>query len=229
MSLLKGNQQKSLIWTPQNCCSHDVRHPRLPFYFTDFFPYLGPMGRKTGKRTRSNKKKRQSAVAPASGKRKTGDSEKQKCHQRNVASAVSLSRSEDLSKRGSSRSVKMLIAERSSLYKKQAKERSVLKRHLVDLKERRERIRKGDTAKMDRRELGKYIRQLRKEQTEKHEDELRSVEETLHRLRARRQAKHEREANDEWTDVESDVDEMPEGTETTDPEQLRAMFANLTA
>lgn len=51
--------------------------------------------------------------------------------------------------------------ERSVMLKKHAKERVALRDHIRELAERRNRIKKGVNAKAERRELGKYIRQLR--------------------------------------------------------------------
>ncbi|CUG88788.1 Hypothetical protein, putative [Bodo saltans] len=69
-----------------------------------------------------------------------------------------------------------LPKQRSETLKRQATERMVLKEHLRELKERRLRTRKGPDAKTERRELGKYIKQLETEQKQNHSKELGDIE-----------------------------------------------------
>lgn len=56
---------------------------------------------------------------------------------------------------------------RSQLLKNQAKERLLLKQQIHELQAKRLRTRKGVDAKMERREIGKYITNLRKQMTVK--------------------------------------------------------------
>ncbi|KAF8282177.1 hypothetical protein TcBrA4_0083870 [Trypanosoma cruzi] len=113
-----------------------------------------------------------------------------------------------------------LRKERSQLLKQQAAERMVLKEHTRELEARRLRIRKGENAKMERRELGKYIRQLKEEQKAKHQSELLSIEEAVKKNGGKKEYDMKYDA-DEWEDVEGDVDEF-------DEDELQSMFAHLT-
>lgn len=74
-----------------------------------------------------------------------------------------------------------LPKQRSEMLKRQATERMVLKEHLRDLKERRLRTRKGPDAKTERREMGKYIKQLETEMKQNHSQELGNIE---HQIKA---------------------------------------------
>lgn len=117
---------------------------------------------------------------------------------------------------------------KSRLVKQQVAERMVLKEHLRDLEARKDRIRRGDSAKTERRELAKYIRQLKEEQQVKHASELQNVEAELKRLiderdnvRAARAAAGVDEEDADWEDVEDGVDDA-------DEDELQRMFAHLT-
>ncbi|KAH9589190.1 hypothetical protein LSM04_003744 [Trypanosoma melophagium] len=117
--------------------------------------------------------------------------------------------------------LRSLRKERSQLLKRQAAERMVLKEHTRDLEARRQRIRKGENAKMERRELGKYIRQLQAEQTTKHQSELRAIEEAI-RIQDSTKRSDTKQVEEDWEDIEDDdVDEMDEN-------ELQEMFAHLT-
>lgn len=125
--------------------------------------------------------------------------------------------------------VEVLHKQRSKLMKQQAAERMVLKEHLRDLEARKDRIRRGDTAKTERRELAKYIRQLKQEQQVKHASELSNVEAELKRLtdqrdqvRASRVAAGMNEEDADWEDVgDANEDDINE-------DELQRMFAHLT-
>ena len=108
------------------------------------------MGRSTGKRTRAVQKKTKVKISKrtqaAFGKKKAK------------------STAETATKR------------RSVLLKKQAQERMVLKAHMCQLKQRRAKTVRGKEAKQERREMGKYIRQLAKEQGTKHKSERLAAE-----------------------------------------------------
>ncbi|KAG5481388.1 hypothetical protein LSCM4_07100 [Leishmania orientalis] len=125
--------------------------------------------------------------------------------------------------------IESLKKQKSRLLKQQAAERMVLKEHMRDLEARKDRIRRGETAKTERRELAKYIRQLKQEQQVKHASDLSNVEAELKRLidqrdevRAARAAAGMNEEDTDWEDVgdadDSDVDE----------DELQRMFAHLT-
>ncbi|ORC92692.1 uncharacterized protein TM35_000034450 [Trypanosoma theileri] len=117
--------------------------------------------------------------------------------------------------------LRALQKERSQLLKRQAAERMVLKEHTRDLEARRQRIRKGENAKTERRELGKYIRQLREEQTSKHESELRAIEEAI-KIQDSTKRCNTKRVEEDWEDIEDDdVDEIDEN-------ELQDMFAHLT-
>ncbi|EAN78687.1 uncharacterized protein TEOVI_000424700 [Trypanosoma equiperdum] len=114
-----------------------------------------------------------------------------------------------------------LRTERSKLLKRQAAERMVLKEHTRELEARRQRIRKGEDAKMERRELGKYIRQLQKEQEEKHRKELGAIEEAI-LLRTGKKAINKICQHEEWEDIDDDDEEG------VGEHELHEMFAHLT-
>ncbi|KAL7701070.1 hypothetical protein NQL31_005333 [Lotmaria passim] len=125
--------------------------------------------------------------------------------------------------------IETLRKTKSQLMKRQAAERMVLKEHLRDLEARKDRLRRGDSAKTERRELAKYIRQLKQEQQVKHASELQNVEAELKRLiderdnvRAARAAAGMKEEDADWEDVEDEVDE------DVDEDELQRMFAHLT-
>ena len=101
------------------------------------------------------------------------------------------------------------VRRRSLMLKRHAAERMALKEHLTALEEKRRHIRKGEDAKLQRRELGKYIRKLMEEQAKKHETELVAVQGEL------RDA-HKRVALETNTSVEA-ISEI----------ELKNMFAHL--
>ncbi|KAG5507634.1 hypothetical protein JKF63_06583 [Porcisia hertigi] len=122
--------------------------------------------------------------------------------------------------------IESLKKQKSKLLKQQAAERMVLKEHMRDLEARKARIRRGETAKTERRELAKYIRQLKQEQQVKHTSELSNVEAELKRLMDERDqvrataGKNEEDAD--WEDIgDADDDDVNE-------EDLQRMFAHLT-
>jgi septal ring factor EnvC (AmiA/AmiB activator) len=124
--------------------------------------------------------------------------------------------------------IESLQKTKSRLMKQQVAERMVLKEHLRELEARKDRIRRGDSAKTERRELAKYIRQLKQEQQVKHASELQNVEAELQRLiderddvRAARAAAGMNEEDADWEDVEDGVDDI-------DEDELQRMFAHLT-
>ncbi|KPA78585.1 hypothetical protein ABB37_06185 [Leptomonas pyrrhocoris] len=124
--------------------------------------------------------------------------------------------------------VESLQKTKSRLMKQQVVERMVLKEHLRDLEARKDRIRRGDSAKTERRELAKYIRQLKQEQQVKQASELQNVEVELKRLiderdnvRAVRTAAGVNEEDADWEDVEDEVEDV-------DEDALQRMFAHLT-
>ncbi|KAG5481707.1 hypothetical protein CUR178_07060 [Leishmania enriettii] len=125
--------------------------------------------------------------------------------------------------------IESLKKQKSRLLKQQAAERMVLKEHMRDLEARKDRIRRGETAKTERRELAKYIRQLKQEQQVKHASDLSNVEAELKRLieqrdevRAARAAAGMNEEDADWEDV-GDADDND-----VDEDELQRMFAHLT-
>ncbi|AIN97279.1 hypothetical protein LPMP_180980 [Leishmania panamensis] len=125
--------------------------------------------------------------------------------------------------------IESLKKQKSKLLKQQAAERMVLKEHMRDLEARKNRIRRGETAKTERRELAKYIRQLKQEQQVKHASELTNVEMELKRLinerdkvRTARVADGMNEEDVDWEDIgDADNDDVNE-------DELQRMFAHLT-
>ncbi|XQJ26429.1 hypothetical protein NXY56_002391 [Leishmania guyanensis] len=125
--------------------------------------------------------------------------------------------------------IESLKKQKSKLLKQQAAERMVLKEHMRDLEARKNRIRRGETAKTERRELAKYIRQLKQEQQVKHASELTNVEMELKRLinerdkvRTARVADGMNEEDVDWEDIgDADDDDVNE-------DELQRMFAHLT-
>lgn len=131
---------------------------------------------------------------------------------------------------------------KSELLKKQAVERMVLKERLRELSEKKKRLRRGENVKAERRELGKYIRQLREQCAKKHALELQEVEEEAEACKNRHsksshalvgplnqspykhmRTKHQAGFQD-WEDVSSDDEEVEE----VKKEDMLQMFANLT-
>ncbi|CAJ1007404.1 hypothetical protein Q4I28_002718 [Leishmania naiffi] len=125
--------------------------------------------------------------------------------------------------------IESLKKQKSKLLKQQAAERMVFKEHMRDLEARKNRIRRGETAKTERRELAKYIRQLKQEQQAKHASELTNVEMELKRLinerdkvRTARVADGMNEEDVDWEDIgDADDDDVNE-------DELQRMFAHLT-
>nr|CCC94343.1 conserved hypothetical protein [Trypanosoma congolense IL3000] len=122
--------------------------------------------------------------------------------------------------KGSREALDTLRKQRSKLLKRQAAERMVLKEHTRELEARRHRIKRGENAKMERRELGKYIRQLQEEHKKKHQQELAAIEEAILMQKGgvNSNASHH---SDEWEDVDSEED--------FGEDELHEMFAHLTA
>ncbi|CAJ1022245.1 hypothetical protein Q4I30_002823 [Leishmania utingensis] len=125
--------------------------------------------------------------------------------------------------------IESLKKQKSKLLKQQAAERMVLKEHMRDLEARKNRIRRGETAKTERRELAKYIRQLKQEQQVKHASELTNVEMELKRLinerdkvRTARVADGMNEEDVDWEDI-GDADD-----DVVNEDELQRMFAHLT-
>lgn len=134
-----------------------------------------------------------------------------------------------------------LRKKKSELLKRQAAERMVLKERLRELTEKKNRIKKGENAKVERRELNKYIRQLREQIVKKHSQGLKEVEQSIEKAREnpsqRRRAgylpsgipstlyrhQRQREVGSDWVDESSDSDDssIPE-------EEMVQMFSHLT-
>lgn len=192
------------------------------------------MGRSTGQRSRVVKKKKVKVVKALEQRRTAG---------KKVASSMRTVNGEKVNRRQASKL-------KSQLLKRQAKEKVVLKHHIRELEDRRKKIVRGQNARMERRELAKYIRQLGDEQAQKHERELAEAETVLARAsgetreldraawRAARTADDAAAAaddDDEWTDVEDDDDSQGAGgsddddadARTTEPSKLKQLFANL--
>jgi hypothetical protein len=72
-----------------------------------------------------------------------------------------------------------LRREVTALRKRHVQERSVLKQHLQELKQRRANLRRGADAKNERREMGKYMRTLKAQQEEKHAKELAELQQRV--------------------------------------------------
>lgn len=118
-----------------------------------------------------------------------------------------------------------LKKKRSELLKRQAAERMVLKERLRDLMDRRSRLRKGEKSKVERRELNKYIRELKEQLTKRHASALADVNSEISSLYASGNRKpssalHADEEEDDW----EDEPEEPEGAA-----DILQMFSHLTA
>lgn len=139
---------------------------------------------------------------------------------------------------------------RTALRKQQQVERMTLKQHTAELERRRVSIRKGDSAKQERRELGKYIRQLKEEQLTKHKTDLASVQAELHQVIDEGEEKFERKRNPknknvfgqqqrneeeeaDRNDVDDgdggweDVPQLGDDDDSMDEDGLQDMFAHL--
>ena len=156
------------------------------------------MGRSTGKRTRLVKKRK---VKLAKG---------------NATASAQAGKN----RAGGKTSLKDAEKQRSALLKRHAKEKVVLKHHLRELEDRRAKIVRGQNARMERRELGKYIRQLRQEQLTKHERELSEAETSVNKIKGVKKPKKfklpgadDDGDDDGWVDVGTDdEDDEAEGS-----------------
>lgn len=142
-----------------------------------------------------------------------------------------------------------LKKKKAELLKQQAAERMVLKERLRELTDKKNRMRKGENVKAERRELGKYIRDLREQLLKKHADDLAAIQKELEAATARpREAKrtrcliapgvpatlyrHQEDAfqdNDvDWTDEdEADDDDIEGHREPLGDDEIRKMFSHL--
>ncbi len=77
--------------------------------------------------------------------------------------------------RGAPSAGALAVRQASALRKKHAQERMVLKEHMAELKRKRRVRSRGDDAATERRQMGKYMRQLRGQQIAKHASELQGV------------------------------------------------------
>lgn len=136
------------------------------------------VNRRVGKRPRFNQKKK----LKISSRLLAGANRPAETNENEEAPASPPTRvNKKSSKKSSANSVKenktlSLPKRKSQTLKRQAAERMVLKEHIRELKARRLRTRKGDDAKTERREIGKFIRQLEAEQKKKHEAELKTLD-----------------------------------------------------
>ncbi|CCW61267.1 unnamed protein product [Phytomonas sp. EM1] len=136
----------------------------------------------------------------------------------------------------SAATLSVLKRKRSLVLKRQAAERMVLKEHLRELEARRAAIRRGENAKTERRELGKYVRELKGEMRLKHTSELQNVEAELVRLiEAKKQRRGDR-LDEEGCNGDTshpqdweDLDDEEESVGSMDEKKLQDMFSHLTA
>jgi hypothetical protein len=129
--------------------------------------------------------------------------------------------------------------DRSQLLKRHAKDEIVLKKHLRDLADRKAKIIRGQNARMERRELGKYMRQLKAEQEAKHAKERGDADALVARASGRgprfaRRTRPNRAFTAPATGANAgDGDDVGvasptgEGGKDMSSDQLRQMFANL--
>lgn len=150
------------------------------------------------------------------------------------------------SRRGEKSSLVQLKKKKSEILKRQAVEKMVFKERLQELLEKKNRMRKGENVKVERRELGKYIRQLQSQLAEKHKNELTGILEDLaattapptgtqknRRLLApgvpvllyRHQKEDPNEDDQDWVDENDDDD----NNEPMLHEDVIQMFSHLTA
>lgn len=124
-----------------------------------------------------------------------------------------------------------LRKERSTLLRRQAAERMVLKERLRDLMDRKSRLRRGDTAKVERRELSKYIRQLKEELRRKHRTALEEVDGSMELIKREQRASQGtrrkrlsggEKGEDDWEDEDSNEEKQ------LNEEEIVQMFAHLT-
>lgn len=126
-----------------------------------------------------------------------------------------------------------LYKRRSKLRKKQVAEKMALKEYIRDLESKKSRMSKkrNETNRMEKRELNKYMRQLKLEQEQKHKKELDEMEKEIQDAMATstdgKYAKaHGHHQHGEWEDVTSEDEEEDEAV---GEEDLVNMFAHLTA
>ncbi|EPY30794.1 hypothetical protein STCU_03889 [Strigomonas culicis] len=105
-----------------------------------------------------------------------------------------------------------------------------LKEYIRDLESKKSRMskKKNETNRMEKRELNKYMRQLKLEQEQKHKKELEAMEKEIQDMVAAAgdgtHAKaHGHQQHGEWEDVSSEDEEDVVGEE-----DLVNMFAHLT-
>lgn len=122
--------------------------------------------------------------------------------------------------------VEQIRRERSLLLKRHMRERVALRDHTRELEQRRASMRRGADAKTERRELGKYIRELKNEQRTKHAAERSQIEAQMAKVVGAASAE---EANGcaagEWEDVNSSEDDQDD--EVVGESELHDMFAHL--
>lgn len=140
--------------------------------------------------------------------------------------------------------LRLLKKKKSALLKRHAAERMVLKERLRELTEKKNRLRRGENVKVERRELSKYIRQLREQLVKKHEDDLSSVEKDIQAAQKPKGSRHRRmlapgvpatlyrhqQRDEDWVDEASTTDsDSNEEDETVQEEDMIQMFSHLTA
>jgi hypothetical protein len=154
------------------------------------------MGRGTGKNARVAKKKRvkvtkayqsRLGLAGESGSGKKAASAKSTAARVGAGTKASSAKGAKKGKRGGAGKVNeaSAVKQRSLMLKRHAKEQMVLKHHLRELADRKAKIVRGQNARMERRELGKYMRQLKEEQLAKHAAERGEADAVILRAQGR--------------------------------------------
>lgn len=121
-------------------------------------------------------------------------------------------------KKGKTSTENDAVKQHSLLLKKQQKEKMALKHHVRDLVDRKAKIVRGQNARLERRELAKYIRQLQLEQQEKHASEKLALQAEPVTSKPRKQKVRLDEAN-------SAVD--PSNDEIATTAEMHKLFQNL--
>ncbi len=127
------------------------------------------MGKKTGRNARVAKKKKVKLARASTNRSPSGGNAAGK---KLLQNKTTKRRDGDLTQEGAAK-------QRSALLKRQARERMVLKHHLRELEDRKSKIVRGQNARLERRELAKYMRQLQEEQVSKHTKERQDADEAL--------------------------------------------------
>ena len=193
------------------------------------------MGSKTGKNARKNRKKKVSRKCSESSSHdallakqsKLPVSGKKVRFSTNKKIKITLKHKSARDTNDTYNALKEVKKEKSILLKKQAKERMVFKAHLQQLRRRRAQTTRSvggkDEAKHERREIGKYIRELQKQQTDKHAAELKIADAAVNAARCHYKPQSVTEGAGDVFVSDSELDE----NDADECNDIKSLFSNL--